>query len=220
MAITFPTFEDAIQKTILQLSMVPGTSVQTYAEDIIGAYVQSAFNDVFDLRFWPRYSSWITVTLDGVVGIPNVDIDVSLRRYEDIARMFRGSTNDVINALPGTINPSTITGTTAQFRAPYNTDSERIFRVYPSGSTGTLDLYVRTKPEDFVTDSEIKLDIDLLVLKACWFYSIQDGANSGQAATFNKRFTDRLSIQAHIIDTASPIPINPSAITGIPSEWQ
>lgn len=220
MAITFPAFSSLRNKVIHQLSLVPGSSVQTYAEDIISSYLQSAFDEVFDLYFWPNYSQRLTVTLDGTVGIPNADIDTYVKRIEDIGVMFIGDSDTQVKALNKQTNPNTVTGTVPKFYEPYLTDPDRVFRVYPAASTGDLDLYVRTKPDEFVDADTIKIDQWIIIFKAVWFMLEQDAANPGQAQLFQKRFDDRLSLVLGNIINSQPVPIDPAAGVGVPSEWQ
>jgi hypothetical protein len=219
MALSFPTFSDAIQAVVWELSQVPGTSVQTYSEDIMGRYIQRAFNQIFDKMWWPIYSSWITVTLDGTIGIPNADVTDDVKRIQDIAVMYLGDTETKVLGLPVTLNPNTVAGTQAKYFTSYNDDVDRLFRVYPAESTGDLDLYVRTKPDDFTTDDEIRLDFDSVVLRAAWIYATQDAANMEQAALFKADFLDRISQVATDIMKVSPVPLNPGVGSQM-TEWQ
>jgi len=219
MAITFPTQTDCVQEIIKQMSMVPGTSVQVYAEDIIASYFQSAFDEIFDTYFWPNYSSWQTFTLDGSIGIPNADIDSYVKRIEDIGVMLIGGTDRELKALPSQTNPFLITGTTPRFFDAYPTLPNRVFRVYPAESTGTVVCYVRTKPDDFIPTSSIKLDKWLPIFKAAWLYAEQDAANPGQAQVFQARYESRLSQVLGNIIGSKFIPFDPQAGVGIPTEW-
>lgn len=202
MAITFPTQSDCVQEVIKQMSMVPGTSVQNYAEDIIASYVQSAFDEIFDSYFWPNYSSWQTYTLDGTLGIPNADISSTLKRYEDIGKMLIGGTDREVKKLPTDTNPFLITGSSPKFFAPYLTTPERIFQIYPNESTGTVVCRVRTHPGDFESSTSVKIDKWLVVYKAAWLYCEQDASNPGQTAVFQKRYEDRfIQVTGNIIGT-------------------
>lgn len=219
MAITFPTQSECIQEIIKQMSMVPGTSVQVYAEDILASYFQSSFDELFDTYFWPHYTSWQTFTLDGTIGIPNADIDTILKRIEDIGVMFIGGTETEVKSLSSQNNPFLVTGTTPKFYDSYPTLPSRVFRVYPAASTGTVVCRVRTKPDDFISTSSIKIDKWLPIFKSAWLYAEQDAANPGQAAVFEKRYEDRLSQVLGNIIGSKPVPIDPSAGVGVPTEW-
>lgn len=220
MAITFPTQSQCIQEVIHQMSMVPGTSVQTYAEDIIASYFQSSFDEIFDSYFWPAYTSWQTYTLDGTIGIPNADISSTLKRIEDIGVMFIGGTEKTVKSLPPHQNPNRITGTLPRFYDAYPTTPERVFRVYPAGSTGTVVCRVRTKPADFISTDTIKLDKWLPIFKTAWLYAEQDAANPGQAAVFEKRYEDRFAQVTGNIIGSRPVAINPSTSANLEDEWR
>jgi len=220
MTISFPTQSECIQEIIKQMSMVPGTSVQVYAEDIIASYFQSAFDEIFDSYFWPEYTSWQTFTLDGTIGIPNANIDTYVKRIQDIGTMFIGGTRTPIHRMPSQENPSLVTGTSPKFYDAYTATRERVFRVYPAASTGTLDCRVRTKPADFISTSVIYLDKWLPIFRAAWLYAEQDAANPGLTAVFQNRFEERMLQVKSSIASAAPIPVNPSAGSGIETEWR
>ncbi len=220
MTISFPTQSQCIQEIILQMSMVPGTSVQTYAEDIIASYFQSAFDEIFDSYFWPEYTSWQTFTLDGTIGIPNTNIDTYVNRIQDIGTMLIGGTRTPVHRMPSQENPSLVTGTTPKFYDAYTTTRERVFRVYPAASTGTLVCRVRTKPATFVATDYIYLDKWLPIFKAAWLYAEQDAANPGQAAVFQNRYEERFEQVKSSIVASAPIPIDPGVGSGIETEWR
>jgi len=220
MAITFPTQSECVQEIIKQMSMVPGTSVQVYAEDIIASYFQSCFDEIFDSYFWPAYSSWQTFTLDGTIGIPNADIDSVVKRIEDIGVMLIGGTNKEVRALPTHQNPNLLSGTTPRFYDAYPTLPSRVFQVFPAASVGTVVCRVRTKPDDFISTSSIKLDKWLPIFKTAWLYAEQDAANPGQAAVFEKRYEDRYAQVTGNIIGAKPVPIDPDSSADQQTEWR
>lgn len=219
MAITFPTQSDCVQEVIKQMSMVPGTSVQNYAEDIIASYIQSAFDELFDAYFWPNYTSWQTYTLDGTLGIPNADISATLKRIEDIGVMLIGDTEREVKRLPTMQNPNLITGSTPKFYAPYLTTPNRIFQIFPNASTGDVVCRVCTHPGELESTTEVKIDKWLVVYKAAWLYAEQDAANPGQTSVFQKRFEDRfVQVTGNIIGSGL-VAFDP-AEASIETEWR
>lgn len=215
MAITYLTFEELINKVVRQLRMVTGTSIQTYSEDIIAEHLQSAFDEYFEAYFWKEYSSWQTYTLDGTVGIPNADIDSTLSRIQDIGKMFVGGTDTQVPLFPQSLNPNLITGSVPRYYEQYITDRNRVFRVLPAASTGTVVCYVRTKPTaSFIDSDTIYMDSELLVMKACWIHSETDGANPGQIKMFQKRADDRFETLISSITNSTPVVINTGIANG------
>ena len=134
--------------------------------------------------------------------------------------MLIGGTRTPIHRMPSQENPSLVTGSTPKFYDAYITTRERVFRVYPAASTGTLVCRVRTKPANFVSTSYIYLDKWLPIFRAAWLYAEQDAANPGQAAVFQDRYEQRMMQIKSSIVASAPIPIDPGASSGIETEWR
>jgi hypothetical protein len=222
MAIAYPTFSQLIQKVILKLNLVPGTGVQQYSEDIIAAHLQHAFDDVFESYYWPEYTTWQTYTLDGTLGIPNADIESTLKRIQDIGVMIVGGTEDqVVKKLPINKNPTLVTGTSPVFYDVYRTTPERVFRVYPAASVGSVVCRVRSKPDDFTDNDVVYLDKTLLILRACWIVAESDGANPGHIASFERDYKSRLALLNQSIAGDAGVSINDGLVGGNQfSQWQ
>jgi hypothetical protein len=157
--------------------MVSGVSVQQYAEDPILHGIQTAFDRLFKLRFWPSYSEWATWTLDGTTGKVTTDLTSLVKDFTDIANIWYGSDTNPLTRRPTYTNPANITGTRPRYWEPLKQEPTRIFRILPITSTGNVTAYYRTKPADFDIDSTLYLDPLLLELASALAYLASDNAN-------------------------------------------
>lgn len=216
------TMSNLVRKVERELRLVGGTSVQTYAEDEILQNLQSAFNMIFDIRWWEEYSSWQQATLDGTIGIPNADLTL-VKRYEDIQVMYVGGTTRKIPELPSDLNPYLLTGAAGRFRTSYALSdlangTTRRFQIYPNTAVGDVAFYARNKPDEFTMASTCLLDDDMLVFHAAWYMLETDGTNPGHTALMQQRAADALGTQ---LDNRrkGPIPISPQDQALGVAEW-
>lgn len=190
----FVTLNELIQRTIRRLSQVPGTSVQTYSEDRIADMLQHKFDVLFDEAWWFQFLYWRTITLDGALGIPTINLQTAtnpLDRFEDIKFVMVNDTNRKLTRLPETINPTSVTSNNARWIEEYNLDG-RVFRVLPVTSTDTLQLRYRSRPAAFTTNDVVNFDPEALVLGATYDYLEDDGTNPGATAKFLNFFESRV----------------------------
>lgn len=213
------TFQELVIEVEKELSLVSGTAVQTYAEDEIALHLQRTFNQLFKKRWWDSYSSWQTYTLDGTVGIPNADISSTLKSFNDILVMFRGGTTIKIPRAPKMVNPLLVTGTTPLYCSAYPSDTTRVFRVYPAGSTGTVQCYVRTKPNDFTDTDVVVMDNDLLVISTAVNMVSSDGAGSLQLQNLEQRRIEAENLAIFQEQGGQGVPINPHEYPVGLTEW-
>lgn len=188
------TFNQLIQRAIQRLSMVNGTSVQTYAEDLIGEMIQHKFDVLFDMRWWPEYSDWVITTLDGVLGLPTTDfstVSMGVKRFDDIRVVFHENSRTPLPKLPRDVDPYAASYNQAMFIEPIS-DRTRLFRVWPMTATGTLRLHVRKKPNAFVPNDVVYLDDQALILGAVYDYLEDDGTNPNATQKFQKLYEDRV----------------------------
>lgn len=186
-------FRDLIQQTIVDLSMVSGSDVQTYAEDSIAQKLMDAFNLVIVEEWWPDYMQWGRYTLDGVTG--RIITDTPVRKFSDIRVMFRGGTDDKLTMLPSNINPYRITSTRPRYVAGDGTIAARPFVVWPLESVGTIDMHMRVYPEMFELTDDVVMDGLLLRYGAAWMYSEDDAVSPGATGKFQGLFNERLKQQ-------------------------
>lgn len=213
------TFNDIIQKVIVRISQVPGTSVQTYAEGRIGDMVQHKFNVLFDDFWWSQFQGWTTGTLDGTTGVVTADLSNSVKRWVDIKRVFYDTDQTPLPQLPISVNPYALSaGGRPRFIDPYPADSAKVFRVWPNDATGTLRINYRTKPADFGTSDTVNMDDQVLILGAAYDYLEDDGTNPGATEKFRVMFEQRLR-QLKMAESEQPIPLD-GRTELIPTRWE
>ena len=214
------TFADLITRATRRLSMVPGLGTQIYAEDVIADIIQQRFNMLYKQAWWPQFMSWQTWTLDGTTGRVTDTITSLLKGdepFEDIRAIWPTSSDtDVpLPRLPGDVVPTTLTGTEPYYYEPDNT---KIFRILPTTATGTLELHVRTRPDDFTDDSTVDFNAEVLVFGACWDYVLDDGTNPEQAENFRMLYEGELHDYKARRNT-DRVPLNATSRPYIPNSW-
>jgi hypothetical protein len=211
---------DLITGVEQDLSQMPGRGVQIYSEQRIANYIQQAFELVFKEYYIPEYSTWETVTLDGVNGLPTSDMLIT--RFDDIAQVFIHGTERKLRRAPTSRNMTRLTGTSALFVEPRFisnvSDFARPFFCWPKTATDTLDLYGRVHPAaDFAPTDYIMCDEQVLRLGACWLYAEDDGTNVGQIGKFKELFNRRIS-QLQAASLQLPMSLDARQEPGL-TEW-
>lgn len=212
-------FRDLIRKTILKLSMYPGTTgSQIYAEDRIANMLQEKFNFVWDEMQWPDYTRWNEYTLDGTLGITTLPVE-GLTRFEDIISVFAQDSNYPLKRFHMQTPPGRYDGNQPRWymRYPVGTSVDRILRVVPYKATGTISVNYKAKPTSFGPDDMVYMDEDLLILGAAYDYAEDDGSNPGQIEKFQIAFETRLK-QLKREDAMKPLDIDPR-ISDYPTGW-
>ena len=210
------TLDQLVQKVVRRLSLVDGTGVQLYAEDLIADQIQHKFNIAFEEAYWPQFSGWLQCTLDGTLGVSTTDLDTYIKRFGDIGAIFPENSNTALTKLDKNVNPFTLSGTSPMHYAPYNADEKKVFQVWPRTATGTLTVYYRTKPANFTPSDEVDFDEDYLILGACYDMLEDDGSNPGTTAKFQALFESR---RKQIMDTYNDDPIALDPVTARPQTF-
>ncbi len=188
----FKTLDEVTQDAVQLLSQVPGTSVQTYAEDRIAQFIQLVFDTVFDKLWWDEYMEWFQTSLDGTTGTPTSDIS-TIQRFMDIKSVYNEGSDLPLPRLPSeNINPFNITGSKVRFIDQSNTTTGKILKCYPITSTNNIVIRARLQPTTaFGGDEVIKIDPWLLTLGATYFYLEDDGTNPGATEKYQNLYEDR-----------------------------
>lgn len=204
--------------TIVQrkLSLVVGSSIQTYAEDRITDAIQEAYQFIFKHRYWPDSIQWETVTLDGTTGRPTVDF-VSIQQPDDILNIFPSDSDAPLRRTPASINPNRLTGTQAAFFDHVN--DAKLLRVWPLTATDTLNVAGRVAITTFQTSTTIPADSTFIALWAAWYLMESDGDNPGGAAMLQGLMESRLATLVERIDNA-PIQLSPYSRADVPTRWE
>jgi len=200
------TLAELNSRVAQRLSMVSGTSIQTYAEDRIAEMIQHKFDIVWDEFWWPNYNKWATWVLDGATGVVTTDLTDIVKRFEDIRGVYIAGNDIKITLLGSETNPNTYTGTTPLVYEAHNVAS-RVFKVWPITATGSLDVNYRTKPDNFIATDTVDIDDQLMILGATWDYLEDDGTNPSATQKFQTLFEDRMS-QLTSIHAKRPIPLD------------
>ncbi len=164
-----------------RLRIVAGVSAQLYAEDTIVHSIQTSFDRLFKIRWWPMYSTLATYTLDGTAGKVTTDLTALIKQFTDIRRIWYDEDESPLMRLPSDKRPDKVTGTQARYWEPLKQEITRVFRIIPITTAGDVHVAFRTKPDDFLITDTIFLDPLLLELAAAYEYVVTDGANPGQA---------------------------------------
>lgn len=166
-----PTFGNLVQRALVELRQEPGVSVQQYAEDTLAAIMQRQFNIFFDHYWWPAYlTNGEVMTLNGVDGRVTTNLQDKIKRPEDVRYIWYSNYPIPLNAAPPMMNPNS-----GHFAKYYDTVADdKIFRILPVTTTGTISVTYRTKPKEFLPNDIVKLDGDLLVCATCFNYLADD----------------------------------------------
>ena len=209
---------DLVVRVETRLRMVSGISVQIYAEDAILHSIQTSFDRLFMVRFWPMYSSWATWTLDGTTGQVTTDLTALVKTFMDLRGIWFEEDETPLLRLPADKRPENVVGTKARYWEPLKQAPTRVFRILPILSIGDVHAHHRTKPNDFVLTDTIYLDPLLLELAAAYEYVVTDGANPGQG----ELLLGMLKQHFKVIDSAQDDDFIElvRGLGNIPSEWR
>lgn len=187
-------FEELIQLTIRRIGQVTGTSVQVYAEDVIGDMIQHKFDVMFEEVWWNQFLYWLDGTLDGTTGVVTVDVSAMtnpLVRFEDIHSIFVENSNRPLPRFPDFLNPDNVTGTTPRYVEAVG-DVQKVFRVHPLTATKPIKMHYRSLPTRFVTGETVNFDSQALVLGSAYDYLEDDGTNPGATEKMSNMFESRV----------------------------
>jgi hypothetical protein len=213
------TLSQLITRVQERISQAAGSGIQIYAEDRVAEMIWHKFETIFDTRFWPDYSTWETMTLDGTLGVVTTDLTDKIKRFEDIGIIYpEDSDTPLTRVTPFSMNPNNIGGTSARVYESYMaTDTSKVFRVWPRASTGNLEVFYRTKPDQFVAEDEILFDEQALILGAAWDYLEDDGTNPNASSKMERLYLDRVDQISKNLDN-DPIALDHHA--GRPSTFE
>ncbi len=218
---SFPTFERLIQRVILRIGQVPGTGVQNYAEDSIAEMLQTAFDTLFDEWWIPDYCEWTTdLALDGSTGVVTADLSTTIKKYTDIYGVWSGRSDKPMPKLTAQTNPTLISsGSRGRGITPIN-NTAKVFQVWPRDSTEVVHIFARQRPDSFLDSptQEVKVDDQLMILRACYDYLEDDGNNPGAADKFLAMFEARYDQINHLLNKG-PIILGYTSTT-VPESWE
>ena len=215
------TFSSLIEGVQIRLGEVRGTAADLYSEEVLGAYIQDAFELVFDELWIPEYRVILTRDLDASTGIVTADVadttdDEYIAYYKDIQLIFPEDSDQPLRQLPTRINPSRLSGTYPRYVSPYA--GNRLFKVWPIEADSTLTIIGRQRPVmPFTSTDELKIDSLLLTMGACWLAMESDSTSPGAAENFQNLFNSRLRTERSNMSN-QPLALNSNS-TAYPTEW-
>jgi hypothetical protein len=169
-----------------ELSLVPGTSVQLYADEIIKRRLKDEFYVLArePSFWWPQFMTWLTRTLDGTTGRTTVGL-TGIQQHDDIRAIFIGTNSNPMPELRRDTNPNTY----AFNQAVYEFDNDALMlKVYPITTTGSLYIHGRVLPTTIVNADVMQFDDVVLKWRVCYKMSETDAANAGQTSMFQGEF--------------------------------
>lgn len=186
------TLSEIVQKVITALSQYQGTSTQKYAEDRISEMVLLLYNKLFDSRTWYLHTKWFKYTLTGTNGVCAEDVSKDIASFYDICSISTEiNPNYELKRMHLSTNPFLISGNVASYYIP-STDNKKVFAVVPFNATGTIYVRAKVRPMEFLPDTEIPFDPDVLIYGVCYQYCADDGNSSTQIQKFEKLYQERL----------------------------
>lgn len=177
------TFINIITRVEVELSLMGGVDVQTYAQPKLASKLQRAFNDAFDTRFWKDYRKSIDVVINTATGVSTTDLTAQILRFADIEYIWLPNVSDPLPEAPNSVNPSLIQ---RPCFVPYNSAPAGRFKILPVGTISSATISYRTKPADFVDSDEVPFNEDWLVAAVCADYLVDEGANLKSAEKYMK----------------------------------
>lgn len=188
----FLTLSELVQKVITNLSMYEGTATQKYAEDRIGMTILQIFNSLFDDRYWDHLCHWYKYNLTGIDGVCSEDVSKDIAKFEDICCIVPEiNKNYKLKRLNNSTNPYLIEGNSPGYYIHSKID-KKIFSVVPFNATGVVYVYAKSRPSEYLPDTVVPFDPDVLIYGTCYQYCADDGNSQSQIQKFEKLYNNRL----------------------------
>lgn len=191
----FATVDEIRNDIIALVRELPGTAVQTYADDVLLLMIRNGFNAAFSDAWWPSYMQRVAgATFDGTTG--KVTTTLPYLHYADIRKIWIAGTNTELSEAAPALNPNTLGGTTVMFIEPTEEDG-KIFIGQPITCTSSIDIHGRVHPgfddSTFNADLRLKIDRDLLSFAGALAFAIDDASDPGAIEKFQKMYNERFS---------------------------
>lgn len=182
------------------LSLAGGLGVQTYAQPKIVQFIQMAYTDLADRRFWNDYTQEATYTLDGSTGKVTTDLTNIIKSFRDIQYVWYG---DYASPLPKAPNNRSQT-LIRQLSFTNTGEASSVFKIMPVDNTGDVHVRYRSKATlPFTELDEVPIDEELLVRRAALMYLTFDNANQAAITLVNNMFNERLNKLENLEDNHS-----------------
>ena len=183
------TLSTLVTRVLELLSLAGGLGVQTYAQPKIIQFIQMAYTDLVDRRFWNDYTTQSTYTLDGTTGKVTTDLTNIIKSFRDIEYVWYG---DYASALPKAPNNRSQT-MIRQLSFAASGDPTSPFLILPVDNTGEVHVRYRIKATvPFTELDDVPMDEELLVRFAALLYLTFDNSNQAAIQFVNKMYVERL----------------------------
>lgn len=211
------TLGDVMQGVEDRLSLAGGIDAQTYVEPRLIKAIQFRFNTLFR-QFWlPEYTTWQEPYTLGVnTGLVTGDLSGKILDWRDLHSVFFDRYDQPLAFAPTNVQQQNITQISLVW---YLTNPQKVFKVLPVTTSGTLLVSYRTHPGKFEKEDDvIKLDQDLLELGVCFDLLNDDSINPGNADKFERFYNEALKEFTKNVhnQTRSLLP----ATIGYPTRWR
>jgi hypothetical protein len=172
------------------LSLAGGLGVQTYAQPKIVQFIQMAYTDLADRRFWNDYTQTVTYTLDGSTGKVTTDLTNIIKSFRDIQYVWYGDYASPLPRAPNNRAPDII----RQLSFTSSGDPACPFKIMPVDNTGEVHVRYRSKATvPFTELDNVPMDEELLIRYAALLYLSFDNTNQAAITIINKMYVERLN---------------------------
>lgn len=188
------TLRYLIDQTLIRMSMQSGIDTQIYTEERLRLALQYRFDMLFDSYWWPQFFvQQEEYALDGVSGMIVGDVSLRIRRFTDIHSVYNENSNSPLPRAPNNVRIRDISSPCVQ-SVPL---LDKVFRILPMISTGTVAVTYRKRPALFEADADtVNMDEQLMICGAAFDLLEDDATNPGAADKFRMMYDEREKLLA------------------------
>ncbi len=184
------TFSEVITNVERLLRQEAGQSVQQYAEGTIAKLLQDSFDRIFKMYWLPEYyNPGEDMTLDGTTGKVTNDLTAKILKVKDIRFVWMAPYIHPLTWKPPHLAPTMLVGLVPMLEP---VAGDKIFRVFPVTTAGTITVAYRTPPATFTNNADVPESCRMLMeAEAAFVYATDDGANDLMVKRLEKLVNDR-----------------------------
>jgi hypothetical protein len=216
----FVTVQDAIREVALGVSLINGSGMTPYSDDMITSLLQQAHQFINKEQVWSDSILTYNRVLDGTTG--RITVGIPSTEVSDAKKVFRAyheSSMQPAAKLSGYVNTdiaTSIYGYTLISKVQDPGPQKLLLQWYPATLTGSV-IYLAKAQYDFTDyDMEIPIDFWLHVYRALWQYAVSDGTNPAQMEAYQDNYNKTLALVKGE-ENARPLQMDPYSIT--PDIW-
>lgn len=198
------TVAEAIVKVARNMSLVTGTNMSPYSDDVLGQYLENAHLMLMEKGNWPELRVITTKILDGTTGKATVAFtaDDKLTTYRRIKGVYVENARAAIPMITGYNNPLLDPVPELGWMPTNIVDDpnlQYVIKIKPYAMTGNIAIAYDATVDFDNPDTVIPIDPLLHIWIATWMWAEDDGTNPGQAEKYLNLWQDRLKdIQGNI----------------------